>query len=58
MLLTACETVNSSCPPIRDYSPSHQAMLANRLDLLPEGDIILETMKDYKILRDQVRACQ
>jgi len=52
------EAPGTDCPPLRSYSAEQQASLLAELQGLPEGSAIVEALKDYKVLRDQVKACR
>jgi len=41
-----------------DYSRAEQARVAEEVDALPEGTLIVSWLADYAVLRDQARACQ
>lgn len=62
-LLSGCATdgfdtsMVTVCPPVVDYSREFQARAAEELELLSEGSAISELLKDYNVLREQVRAC-
>ena len=62
IFLTACAGVSSdappsACPPVVDYSRAEQARVAEEVDALPEGTLIVSWLADYAVLRDQARAC-
>ena len=61
--LTACATAPSSpvaisCPPIKAYTAAQLSRAANELSALPDGSVLAGMSDDYRILRDQVRACR
>jgi len=61
--LTACSATEISseptlCPVPVAYSRAFQVRMADELATLPGDSAVREAMKDYKVLRDQVRACQ
>lgn len=58
LLLAACETSSSACPPVRDYPKAFVGQLAAELAALPAGTAIEDAIADYIVLRDQVRACR
>lgn len=61
LLLTACATANFNrlgCPTVIEYSAAFQAQLADALEALPTDSPIHVAMSDYKVIRDQARACQ
>jgi len=60
LLLTACATANFNrlgCPTVIEYSDAFQVELADALDALPTDSPIHVAMSDYKVIRDQARAC-
>jgi len=61
-LLAACGTGPSralfACPTLEQYSQEFLARAADELMQLPADSAIDELLRDYKSLRDQVRACQ
>lgn len=46
------------CPPIPKYAKSFQAQMATEVETLPHGSAIEEALKDYAVLRDQLRLCR
>lgn len=61
-LLSGCGLISfrlpvSVCPPVENYSRQFQAQAADELALLPPKSAIEEMMKDYSMLRAQLRAC-
>jgi len=59
-LTAGCDRAVSSaaCPPLVSYSPAEQAQAADELRTLPAGAMLREFIKDYGVLRAQVRACR
>jgi len=51
-------TISSDCPPPRAYDADLRARAAEELTLLPQGSAIEEMLKDYAVLRAQLRACR
>jgi len=49
--------ISHTCPPVVEYTAEFQAQAADELALLPAESAIAEMMKDYKVMRDQSRAC-
>jgi len=64
MILAACSTKASfdpggtDCPPVKTYSKARQKDLKAELVALPPQSVIPGIIADYKVLRDQVRACR
>lgn len=59
LFLNACAAEKYNfCPPLKEYTPEEQYRMAEKIDSLPEGDIVIEWISDYIALRDMVRACQ
>lgn len=56
--LLACTRIYTNCPPITQYDQDFNLQLAKELTPLPENSAIIQAMKDYASLRDQLRACQ
>ncbi|MBL4766338.1 MAG: hypothetical protein JKY94_01195 [Rhodobacteraceae bacterium] len=61
-LLDACATVSSEsvvgvCPPVVEYSQAEQALAADRIEALPDGDVLIDWLADYRELRQQARTC-
>ncbi|PZQ45020.1 MAG: hypothetical protein DI551_08760 [Micavibrio aeruginosavorus] len=60
-LLTACAGVNSkpitACPPIKEYSREFQRKLAAEIEAAPADAVFPAALKDYAVLRVQIRAC-
>lgn len=49
----------SDCPPLIVYSKDQQTRLADELDALPAGAVMIRRwIADYILTRDQLRACQ
>ena len=60
-LLSGCGLVNfnvTACPPIARYSKSFTGQVAAEVEKLPEGSAIEEMLKDYSVLREQLRMCR
>jgi len=61
--LTGCATVvfepvgASVCSPVVDYSRPEQTRVAEEVEALPEGALIVGWLADYAVLRDQARVC-
>jgi hypothetical protein len=60
--LAACEADGSdqpghACPPVVGYSASEQSRVADEIEALPTGAVIIDWLADYAVLRDQARAC-
>ena len=61
-LLSACATVNSEpatgvCPLVVEYDAGFQARVAEEVQTLPEGSVIVEMLSDYAVMREQARGC-
>ena len=61
--LTACATAPSSlvaisCPPLKAYTAAQLSRAADELSALSESSVLAGMSNDYRILRNQVRACQ
>lgn len=60
--LTGCATAGSEnrtpCPPVVDYTADEQASVADEVEALSEGAVIVRMLSDYAVLRDQARACR
>lgn len=52
------EAPGTDCPPLKAYSAERQKALAAELAALPHESVIPDVLADYKVLRDQVRACR
>jgi hypothetical protein len=50
--------ISSGCPPVPEYSRERQAQAADELAALPPGAMLREMMKDYSVIRAQLRHCQ
>jgi hypothetical protein len=50
--------VQTTCPPVVDYSTADQARAAEEVEILPEGAVVVAMLSDYAVLRDQARACR
>ncbi|QEX18473.1 hypothetical protein FRZ44_37800 [Hypericibacter terrae] len=58
-LLAGCApSYVTGCPPVVEYGQDFQTRLADELAPLPNDDPIVVVVRDYKSLRDQVRACR
>lgn len=59
MILTGCSAtaISSVCPPLIEYDRATLTRAADDLKLLPAGSPVRELIKDYKMTRDQLRAC-
>lgn len=60
--LTGCAGVGSeapysACPPVVEYSRAEQVRVAEELEALSEGALIVGWMADYAVLREQARRC-
>ena len=56
---TACAGGNfEGCPAISQYSNQTEAQADHDLSLLPPHSPIRDFMKDYSVLRSEVRACR
>lgn len=59
LLLNACGTVATECPPVREYSADFQDALAEEVVAMGEGfPLTIEALSDYAVVRDQLRACR
>ena len=62
--LTGCATGSSEqrsasvCPPVVEYTREEQRRVADEVDVLPEGSVIVDWLADYTVLRGQLRVCQ
>ena len=60
--LTGCATDGSEtrapCPPVVEYTAADQARVAEEVEALSEGAVIVRMLSDYAVLRDQARACR
>lgn len=45
------------CPPVVEYTPADQLRVADEVEALPDGAVIVRMLSDYAVLRDQARAC-
>lgn len=43
---------HAACPPLAEYSRTDQARVANEVDALPGGLIIVQMLSDYTVLRE------
>ncbi len=51
------ERVTGVCPSLPAYGADLRARAADELALLPPGSAIEELLRDYTVLREQLRAC-
>ena len=62
--LTGCATGSSeqrsasACPPVVAYTLEEQRRVAEEVEVLPEGSVIVDWLADYTVLRGQLRVCQ
>ena len=62
--LTGCATGSSEqrsafvCPPVVAYTREEQRRVADEVDTLPEGSVIVDWLADYMVLRGQLRVCK
>ena len=57
-LLSGCGArVFSACPPVVAYSAEFRERAAAEVMLLPEPSAITEMLKDYVVMREQLRMC-
>jgi hypothetical protein len=57
--MTACgEESFEGCPAITDYSNQMEAQVDHDLALLPADSPVKDFIKDYEVLRNEVRACR
>lgn len=58
-LFGACATVGSEpkatagCPPVVEYGQEFHARVADKLALLPEGSVVVETLSNYSVMRSR-----
>jgi hypothetical protein len=50
--------IRSICPGVVEYTIEEQVQVADELQMLPEGSMISEFLKDYAVMRDESRACR
>ncbi len=56
--LTSCAGTVSSCPPLVEYEEEFEEQVIAELNAL-EGDAVLWiVVDDYRVLRNQIRACR
>ena len=48
----------TTCPPLSRYSKAFTAQVAAEVEKLPEGSATEEMLKDYSVLREQLRMCR
>lgn len=48
----------TSCPSVPKYAKSFQAQMATEIEKLPHGSAVEEALKDYAVLREQLRMCR
>jgi hypothetical protein len=41
-----------------EYTREEQRRVADEVDVLPEGSVIVDWLADYMVLRGQLRVCQ
>ncbi len=59
VFLIGCSTVGSECPVIVDYSLTFQKEIHKQyMDTIPEHSPIDIVIKDYHVLREELRECQ
>ena len=63
IFLTACAGVGSDAPPsawppVVEYSRAEQARVADEVEMLPDGALLISWLADYAVLRAQARACR
>ena len=58
ILLSGCAGASSDCPlpTLYAYPPAMQAQAADELDALPEGSALREMIRDYGVVREEIRA--
>ena len=60
--LSACAMGSSDarapCPPVVEYSAADQARVADEVEALPDGAVIVRLLSDYAVMRDQARLCR
>lgn len=60
--LSACamggSDVQTTCPPVVNYSVAEQARAADEVDALQEGAVVIRMLSDYAVLRDQAQTCR
>jgi hypothetical protein len=60
--LTGCamggSEARTACPPVVDYTAADQVRVAEEVEALSEGAVIVRMLSDYAVLRDQARACR
>lgn len=54
---TATTTAVTACPPVPAYDRPFLARAAEEVGRLPEGSAIEAMLRDYAMVRDQLRAC-
>lgn len=58
ILLTGCETTSNACPPLVEYDDTFREKLSLEVRGIPEMFVhIPRALDDYRVLRQQVRAC-
>lgn len=59
--VSACSTTISKpvfvCPTVKEYTKEFREKAVSELDLLPVPSSIEEMIKDYSVLRKQVKIC-
>jgi len=55
LMLAACQTTGSGCPPLVGYSPATMKQAAKELRALPKGAALDRLVRDYHKTRDACR---
>ena len=59
LLLGGCAgPVVVGCPPVRDYPDAFQQRAAGELAALPADAALRRLVDDYRVMRQQARACR
>ena len=64
IFLTGCATGSSEhgartyCPPVVEYSREEQRRMAEEVEALPDGSVIVDWLADYAVLRAQLDHCR
>ena len=62
LYLSACAMGDSEarapCLPMVEYTIADQARVADEVEELPEGAVIVRMLSDYAVLREKARACR
>lgn len=62
--MTACGAIGfehgrtSPCPPLPQYTKAEQDQAARELNVIPTSWMVSRMLDDYRLLRDQIRACR